>query len=67
MRLVFGAVVLGVACLAIGFFAGLRDDRATQERARADTLERVQNADIGTGDADDDGAWLDGFLRRNAD
>jgi hypothetical protein len=66
--LVTAVLVAGlVAGAAPGFFVWLLDDRASKERARADTLERVLNADIGTGDAVDDGAWLDGFLRRNAD
>jgi hypothetical protein len=59
------ALVAGIG--VIGFYAGMSNDSTADEKARGDTLERVLNADVGTGDAVDDGAWLDGFLRRNAD
>lgn len=53
------ALILGGA-----FWFGFSWDNADEERARADTLERIGDADVGEGDADDDRSWLDDFLGR---
>jgi hypothetical protein len=61
MRLGFGLIAL--ALLIVGsVYVGIQWDRADDERARADTLERIENADTSKGDAADDIDWVKRFL-----
>jgi hypothetical protein len=68
-----GAVILAGAVAVV--LAAWRWHLIDIERSRAAveaaqdfraTIERIENADLGTGDADDDLRWLDERLRRAA-
>ena len=52
---IFAAIALVLATAVYLYSDAIH--QADEERARADTLERIQNADTGTGDADSDRAW----------
>lgn len=51
-----------VAFAAGAFYLGTRWQIAEKERARADTLERIQNADTSEGNPDDDRGWIADFV-----
>lgn len=49
------------------FFLGYRFDDAADAEARAETFERILDADVGEGDGVVDGIWVGDWLHRNAD
>tara|TARA_R110000772_G_scaffold31234_3_gene77194 strand:- start:550 stop:753 length:204 start_codon:yes stop_codon:yes gene_type:complete len=59
--IIIGAVVAIIAVFA-AYLKGRSTERQTtkakEARARAETLERVKNADIGEPDGGDDAEWL---------
>lgn len=54
---------LTVLLVVVGaYMYGGAAERTRDAENRADTLERIHDADIGDGNAGDDRDWLDGFL-----
>lgn len=53
------AAVVSVLGILAAYLTGRSTKTTKEAQSRADTFERVQNADIGTGASDDDNAkWL---------
>lgn len=55
-------IALLVALASAGFYAGQRWDDYRDERARADTIERLKDAEKSEGDPDADDAWVRDFV-----
>ena len=59
---IIAALVLLMASWGGFYYFGTRADAEDDERRRADTLERVNNADTSKGNADDDRNWVRDFV-----
>ena len=62
------AVIFGLLALAalIGgaYITGRSESRIDSAEGKVETLRRIQNADVGEGNARADRDWLDDFLKR---
>jgi hypothetical protein len=54
-----GALVVIIAC---AFFVGTNWNKANEEQRKAETLQRIQDADVSKGNENDDRNWLSDFL-----
>lgn len=64
MKIYAYAAIALVVLLIVGaaFYFGTRWDDASDANARADTLERIDNADVSKGDAKADRDWVNDFI-----
>ena len=62
LYIAIAVLVLLAAIIAGSVYIGRQWDSVDDEKAKTETLERVQNADVSKGDAKDDRAWVNDFL-----
>lgn len=62
------AIIFGLLALAAlvggAYITGRSETLIDSAEDKAETLKRIQNADVGEGNAHADRDWLDGFLKR---
>jgi hypothetical protein len=59
-------IALGVLIIVVvgSVYVGMRWDDKSDEKAKVDTLERIQDADTSKGDTEDDRSWVLDFVDR---